>query len=480
MNPRERLAAVEAELRQLHEAAGDAALDETQQARWDELTGERAQLTEAIRRDDARRDLVRSLADRPGHTEDGDGSIGAPQVMRRVEAMDPGRVASAPIGAVRDAALKRLEDRSDPMLAELRTDQLDKLTATLRTQNADTRGDLIARRLLLTEDPHYRSAWCKLVTNPNPILSADEARALERFAEFRGMLGGTDTAGGYGVPVLIDPTIILTSQGSLNPFRAISRVVTITTDEWKGVSTAGVSWSHDAEAEEVSDDAPTLAQPTVKVHEARGFIPFSIRAGQDYPGFATEMAGLLSEGYDELQAEMMATGAGDGSNQPYGILTALDANTNVEVVVTTDGAFGSVDIKKVWNALPDRWKTNARWAMNHAVGEEIAGFGAGAADSSAWFSVNLTGEIQTIRNRPISWASYFPSFTGTTGAANILVVGDFRNYLIADRAGMSVELIPHLFGTTNGRPTGERGWFAWARYGADSINDAGFRLLQNQ
>ena len=42
-----------------------------------------------------------------------------------------------------------------------------------------------------------------------------------------------------------------------------------------------------------------------------------------------------------------------------------------------------------------------------------------------------------------------------------------------------MELIPHLFGA-NRRPTGQRGLWMWARYGADSINDSAFRMLQAQ
>jgi predicted phage gp36 major capsid-like protein len=34
--------------------------------------------------------------------------------------------------------------------------------------------------------------------------------------------------------------------------------------------------------------------------------------------------------------------------------------------------------------------------------------------------------------------------------------------------------------TTTGTPTGQRAWFAWARVGADSINDLAFRMLQNK
>ncbi|WP_344248279.1 phage major capsid protein, partial [Actinocorallia libanotica] len=248
------------------------------------------------------------------------------------------------------------------------------------------------------------------------------------------------------------------------------------TDQWRGVTSAGVNWSYDAEASAVSDDSPTLAQPVVDAHEARGFIPFSLRVGQDYPGFAEEMARLLVEGYDELQANKHAVGSGAG--EPFGILTALDANTNVEVVVTTDGAFGGADVNKVWGALPDRYKANSRWVMSTEVGDEISAFGNG--NNISWYTVDLTGTLEKIKNRPVEYSSYFPAYTATTGAENRLVVGDFRNYLIVQRVGMTVELIPHLFDQATGRPTGQRGWFAYARDGADSINDQAFRLLQNQ
>lgn len=476
-----RLGEIETELRTMHESAGDEAFTDEQQARWTELEGELATVTTA--RDEARaaierrRATVRAMAERPGHTESGDGAKGAPkspEFMRRVDPFDSVDVRSLTRIEARDRGLKVLETKDHTR--HLADDQLEKAERILRTENSDLSGAHVGKLMVLTEHEDYRSAFLKLTTQPNPVLSAEESRAVNAVVEFRAMSGGTDASGGYGVPVLIDPAIILTAQGSLNPFRKISRVETITTDEWKGVSSAGVTWSYDSEGSAVSDDSPTLAQPNVVVHEARGWIPYSIRVGQDYPGFASEMSMLLMEGYDELQAQSFATGSGSG--QPFGILTALDANTNVEVVVTTDGAFGGVDINKVWGALPDRYKANATWLMNHDVGNEVATFA--NSNNLSFYTVDLTGVVEKIRNRPIEFSSYFPDFTGTTGASNILVVGDFRNYLIADRVGMSVELVPHVFDQATGRPTGQRGWFAYARHGADSVNDLGFRLLQNQ
>jgi HK97 family phage major capsid protein len=410
--------------------------------------------------------LDERIADLEARAERAAKSAIAPTIIQRVPEANPAEVRYMRPQEARDAALSTLEREGK----HLRSDELDKVESLVRSASGNCDGSQIAKRLLVTETEDYRTAWQKLVTQPTPILTQDESAAVLRFNELRAASIGTDASGGYGVPVLIDPSIILTSQGSLNPFRSISRVITITNDEWKGVSSAGVTWSYDAEAAAVSDDSPTLAQPNVVAHMARGFIPYSIEVGGDYPDFAGEMARLLAEGYDELQASAFCTGSGSG--QPYGILTALDANTNVEVTPTTDGAFGAVDIN-------DRYKANATWVMNHDVGNEVSSFSTSGMGS--FFTVDLSqGNAPQLKGRPVAFASYFPDFTATTGASNILVVGDFRNYVIVERAGMNVELVPHLVDVTNNRPTGQRGWFAWARHGADSVNDLGFRLLQNQ
>lgn len=389
----------------------------------------------------------------------------APQVMKRTETNIDLR--SATRGQVRDAAMKVIETEGRGLSAR-QADHVDRL---LNTRNGNTDGGEIAKRLVLTETDAYRSAFMKGVTQVSPAYTAEEAKALN---EYRAMSGGTDSAGGFGVPVLIDPTIILTSGAADAPILSLARIVTVTTDAWKGVSSAGVSWSYDAEGAEVSDDSPTLAQPSIDVKTARGFIPYSIEIGQDYPGFAEEMRRLLDQGYVDLVAAQSMTGS-----NPVGIFTALDANTNVEVVVTTDGAFGAVDLLKVWKSLPERYRQRATWIMHTDVENEIRTFS--SADSGAYYTVNLReGAVGQLFGRPVVTTDYAPEFTGTTGAANILVVGDFSNFVIAQRAGMTVELVSHLFGTTNNRPTGERGWFAYARHGFDSVNDSGFRLLQNQ
>ena len=464
---RGRLDAIDVERRGIHEAAGEEALNEEQQTRWEALDAEESEVREQLA-------VAEERAARAKRVAESRARWGSLQVGEKVPTDDVVDVARMGRREAVDRALKRAEESAKSL--ELRAEQEQRVERLIRSTAADTDGSHIARRLLLTENDDYRSAFMKAMTSPTPAWTPEEARAIAAFREWeqRAMAEGAGTTGGYGVPVLIDPTIILTAQQSLNPFRRISRVVTITTNEWKGVSSAGVSWSYDAEASEVSDDAPGTGQPSVAVHTARGFVPFSIEIAQDYPGFASEVSVLLAEGYDELEAQKFAVGSGSG--EPTGIVTALDANTNVEVATTTSGVLGAPDITKVWKALPDRAKSNATWVMGAGTASDIAAFG----DAYGTRTTDLTGQLERLRNRPVEAATYIPDFAGGTNAANILVVGDFRRFVIVERAGMSVELVPHLFHTSNNRPSGERGWFAYARNGSNVVDAGAFRILQNK
>ncbi|HEY7823888.1 MAG TPA: hypothetical protein VIG24_13685, partial [Acidimicrobiia bacterium] len=147
--------------------------------------------------------------------------VDAPQIMKRT-ATDVD-VSRASRSEIRDAALAIL-DRDGKHHAARNGDHVEAL---LRTRSTITDGGVIAKRMVLTESDAYRSAFMKGVTQVSPAFTADEARALD---EYRAMSEGTDTAGGFGIPVLIDPSIILTSGAAAAPVLELARVVTITTD----------------------------------------------------------------------------------------------------------------------------------------------------------------------------------------------------------------------------------------------------------
>lgn len=466
MNPRIELGLVEADLRALHESAGDSALTEEQQTEWDRLTARRTELNDIIRRDDERRSLARGLADR-GTTETGDGARGgAPEVMLRKDPFD------------------LLESRghglSDKEFKRTAADALVKAQESRDIENANQKHfETIVKRhasdrawslnLLARSRDEYESGFSKVMMGRTELLTQEERTALS---------SGSNTNGGYLIPTHLDPTIILTNAGSSNVIRGISRVVTLTEGTtWNGVTSAGVTASWDGELTEVSDDSPTFARVSVSTIVAQSLVQCSIAAFEDIAGLSSDVMMMFADARDRLEGVAHATGTGSG--QPKGIVTALDASTTVEVTSTTAAAIGEVDLHAVYRGVPVRWRGRGTWLMNPLYSLAIKRLG--TAISSAYSGDLTTPVTDRILGRPLVESDDMPTTQTTTALDNELIYGDFSNYLIVDKpGGASVEFIPHLFNTANNLPDGRRAWFMYWRTGADSTNISAFRLLQDK
>jgi HK97 family phage major capsid protein len=101
-----------------------------------------------------------------------------------------------------------------------------------------------------------------------------------------------------------------------------------------------------------------------------------------------------------------------------------------------------------------------------------------AGGAGLWERIGA-GQPAELLGYPAYEASAMDGSWNAAATANnyIMVLGDFSSYVIVDRVGMSVELVPHLFATGNNRPSGQRGFWAWWRTGADSVDDGAFTLL---
>jgi HK97 family phage major capsid protein len=462
------------ELRMKRDALGDElvrlaaadSLNRGQEERFSRATRERDRVTAEIvrleerqeRLSDVRRDTTREIsgANFGGERAEEDVATGRRLDERQV------------------AALRTFELRGDAFgMAPDALDRVDRLVRRDKQQAAEFE---------VHSRPEYESAFMKLATVGDSgraalIMNDAERAAMSDSFQVRAQ-SETNTAGGYAVPVFIDPTVILSDQETNNPFLQIARVVDVNTNAWKGVSAAGVSWSFDAEGAEVSDDSITIAQPSVTIFSARGFIPYTIEISEDWPGFAAEMGRLLSIGYDELLIDKFTRGSGNG--EPRGILTALQASSGPVqwVTSTTDGAFGQEDIYATWAALPQKFQRRAAWQMNVDVNDRIRQMG--TANVYHAVTVDLpAGAADLLMGSPVYMNPYMPVFSSTTGVSPRMIVGDWSNYVVARRTGLVVELVPHLFSTGAGRPSGSRGWFAHARIGGNSVLDASWKLQQN-
>ncbi|WP_410670560.1 phage major capsid protein [Amycolatopsis sp. cmx-4-68] len=468
----EQIEAIDAELEKLDK---HDKLTRAQELRRDELM---VQSTDLLSRR-ARELALENLRAGTLATEGGDGAAGMASYRDTVGAsfnrnVDPwctdvpqfgrnaGEVSAAQRGLAR-AAIDKMQHAPE--------DGREKIARALDSEAGEPLSK-IARWTVCTSDKNYRSAWLKLARDPqngNREWSPDELRAFQRVQEEARAMSLTDANGGYLVPFQLDPTVIITNNGATNPIRQLARTVVATGDVWNGVTSAGVTTTWYAEAAEAADDSPTLGQPTVNVYKQLSFVPISFEAYQDENNVAEEVAKILRDGSE--QADALAFTLGTGSGQPFGIVPALTGGSSV--VSQSGTTLDLADFQATQEALPPRWQPNAKWMMHLSSMNRARSIPSGSG---------LTTPALSEGNPPILLGKGVfenSNMDGTvTGSANdyLAVYGDWSQYVIAERIGTAIELIPNLFGA-NRRPIGQRGWVMWRRVGADSVVDSAFRML---
>lgn len=442
-------------------AETDALADQSETRSADEATADEARIGEITARGKA---IAAEIAAKKAQAEELDALDAAraatPKAPNFIPAKDDAGTAD-----VSRMTFKQVDDLVARQTEERGIDA-DRARAILRRHRADVE---FVRNIAARSTDAYESAFSKMMTGRDAFLTAEERAAIAV---------GTNTQGGFLVPTHLDPTLILTNNGTSNAIRALARVVTLTNENtWNGVTTAGSTFSWDAELAEVSDDSPGYEGPGIPVHTGQGFIQASMAAFDDIANLASDTLMLFGDGRDRLEAAAHATGTGSG--QPTGIFTALDANTNVEVTSATAATIALADLQGLKRALGIRWRNRSTWLMNPVYSDAIKALGTAL---SASYSTDLTqSNTDLLLGRPLVETDDAPTTQTTTVRDNEIVIGDFSNYVIVDKPGStSIQFIPVMFNTANNLPDGRAGWYMRFRSGADSVNDLAFRLLQDK
>jgi HK97 family phage major capsid protein len=364
-------------------------------------------------------------------------------------------------------AIDMLEPQNDNISKEDAQQNVSRLVE--RTDSEDGR---FARYVLATGNPEYKKAWWKILPaalrGMPPLLSRSEQQAVEQAQYAERALSLTGASGGFAVPFDLDPTILLTNAGVVDPIRQNARVRTITTDEWRGITSAGITASYAAEAAETTDNAPTLVQPTVTTERAQAFVPFSIEIGQDWTGMQSELSEMFQDAKTTLEAQKFMTGT--GTNEPFGVITGATNTVNAAAGQT----FTLANLYALKNALPPRYRANAVFMGDLQILDRIRQFDTVGSSAVIWQDSLQRDLPAMLLGKPVYEASEMADTPAT--AAKFLLYGDFSRYLIIDRVGLGVEVIPHLMGS-NRRPTGERGLYMYWRNGAKVIDANAFRVL---
>jgi HK97 family phage major capsid protein/HK97 family phage prohead protease len=466
----QRQAEIRTRLQELDAEYNGAVLPEERQTEWDSISAEYEEHTASIAAANARAQRLAALAG-SSSTEDGT-PFSPPNVIKKRTAENiyditalrrDARNVDDLTRAMRDNALRAVEmNHYDSVNDEDATrGHIERLL-----RRVDDKDGTLARGILQTGSAVYDRAFGKAALAGSLNGLSNEERAA--------LAVGATTTGGFAVPFNLDPSVILTDAGVVNPIRQIARVVQIVGKQWQGVTSAGITVSRAAEAAEAGDNAPTIAQPTVTPSRVQGFVPFSFEIDQDWSQMRGELATMFAEAKDTEEATAFIIGNGTPPN-PEGVVTGVAAVGGSVVSLTAADAITVADVFKPVDALPPRHVPNASWLGNKAVYNAIRQIDT-SGGGELWARL-AEGRPSRLVDYPVYEASTMDGALATT--ENVLLLGDFKKFLIVDRIGMSVELIPHLFHTSNNRPSGQRGLYAVWRNGSKVLDPNAFRLLDS-
>ena len=277
-----------------------------------ELETAEAALAES-RAHDEKIEAVRAAAAEPKNIER---TFEAPNVVVRKDPYAELEGVRAGFGAsdFKARALNALEDDHDNLI-----DDSQREAATKVVQRG---GSDVARHALLTNSPAYRSAFQKYLEQPmqyQAMLDDAEREAI------RTALSTTAGNGGHAIPFLLDPQVVVTSDGAAGGFRSFSRVETGTSNKWQGVTSAGATAEWKTEGSQAADGSPTTSQPSITAYLADIFVLASYEITGDAASLIAQLPMVLAE--EKFEHEEAAFAVGSGSGAPYGVVTAVAAIT---------------------------------------------------------------------------------------------------------------------------------------------------------
>lgn len=344
----------------------------------------------------------------------------------------------------------------------------------------DTDRDLAARWTIAAGDVAYRSAFTKLLLDPQRghlLWTGDEQRAYQEARVVRDMLtrSAMSTAADHGaemIPLTLDPAIMLTSDGSNNPLRRLARVVQTSTNTWQGVSSAGATAEWKTEAAEAADGSPDVADVPIPVFLGDVNVTYSYEVGMDAMNFLEELSRVMLDAADNLQ--VLAYTTGNGTTAPAGIVTGL-AGTSSEINTTGSETYDDSDPYALQNALPARFSANAVFMAHIAT---MNAYRQMETTNGSILFPELRQNPPMLLGKPFHENSNMDGSLNAAATANnyVMIYGDIRaGFTIVDRIGSTLEILP-AYGA-NRRPTAQRHAFMTFRTGSKVVVPQALRLL---
>jgi HK97 family phage major capsid protein len=272
------------------------------------------------------------------------------------------------------------------------------------------------------------------------------------------MTEGTQAQGGYLVQPSVERRIVMARESD-NVLRGLCSKINVNTNaiQFDSISlTTAAGWVAEL-ATKPETTSLALASVTAQVFTAAGLATISNQLLQDAnPAVDSLVTADLAKRLTALEETAFLSGS--GTNQPLGILNTpgITARTLASTSVTAAGALLDTVLDSIlaiqtnhgqpsailmhprtWTRIIKDRNTAGVYTIDAAPAQTNADFSSPRPSGGTLFGVRVV-----LSNR-------IPTNLGAGTNESRVIVGDFREALILDRQGITVDESPHVYFTTN-------------------------------
>jgi HK97 family phage major capsid protein len=344
--------------------------------------------------------------------------------------------------------------------------------------------------------PDYRKAYESYVRLCGKMHDASMAWTMLKPDQQKALSEGTDTAGGFLVPPDVQAEMLVRLPQKAAVRGAGARVQPTSRDVLYyptvqaasategGLASGGGSifssgfvgtWAGETPA--FTDKDPAFGNFQVPVRKIR----VATKLANDFlsDAMVNVLAFLAQNGADNMAlVEDNGFLNGIGTLQPAGILSQgsiatvdVEGSTTDTISNTTSNTGSAPKIIDVEYALPSQYTPNARWMFRRSIEGKIRKL-VDAQGRFIWLSVAQSGysaPAREIDSYPVTNSEFMPA--DGTNANQVILFGDFSNYIIAQRAQITSTILRERFADTD-----QTGIILWERVGGAVWNPDGFRV----
>lgn len=246
-------------------------------------------------------------------------------------------------------------------------------------------------------------------------------------------------------------------------------------------------WAGEAQA--VTEYDPTFSNLTFTGNSLRRLTKISRELVQDAPSRGSDFAieSMVAQRMGRLFGMSIEYQLwhGDGSGKPQGLKNASvggTALTSTATSLATDGTLTQDELITWIYSLPMKYMkspscaivaSQSFYAAVRKLGEKVTGSGGHFSSPYLWEPSYQAGTPDRLLGIPVHVTPWAPDFAATANQVHA-VVGDFSHMVVAQRTGVSIQVLNELYAAT-----GQVAYLGETRLDAKIVRLDAFRMLRN-